>query len=63
DSAETVVMGIIEDENGEEGAERSTIIEMAEQNGVDEEVAEATLEDLLLEGMCYPTDGDRIKPL
>jgi RPA family protein len=63
DSAETVVMGIIEEENGDEGAERSTIITEAADRGVDEDVAEAALEDLLLEGMCYPTDGDRIKPL
>ena len=63
ESAETVVMSIIEDENGEEGAERSTIIERAAERGIDEDVAEGTLEDLLLEGMCYPTDGDRIKPL
>ncbi|MFP4174251.1 MAG: hypothetical protein ACLFSW_00535 [Halobacteriales archaeon] len=63
DSAETVVMGIIEEENGEQGVERSTILERAAEEGIEEEVAEATLEDLLLEGMCYPTDGDRIKPL
>lgn len=63
ESAESVVMGIIEEENGDEGAERSTIIEKAADRGIDEDVAEDTLEDLLLEGMCYPTDGDRIKPL
>ena len=63
ESAETVVMDIIEEENGEKGAERSTILEKAAERGIDEEVAEGTLEDLLLEGMCYPTDGDRIKPL
>jgi RPA family protein len=63
ESAETVVMGIIEEENGEKGAERSTILEKAAERGIDEDVAEGTLEDLLLEGMCYPTDGDRIKPL
>jgi RPA family protein len=63
DSAESVVMGIIEEKNGDEGAERSVIIEEAAEQGIGEEVAEATLEDLLLEGMCYPTDGDRIKPL
>jgi len=63
DSAESVVMGIIEEENGDKGAERSTIIEKAADRGIDEDVAEGTLEDLLLEGMCYPTDGDRIKPL
>ena len=63
ESAETVVMNIIEEENGDEGVERSEIVGMATERGIDEDVAEATLEDLLLEGMCYPTDGDRIKPI
>ena len=63
ESAETVVMNIIEDESGDDGVERSEIVAKATENGLDEDVAEATLEDLLLEGMCYPTDGDRIKPI
>jgi len=63
ESAETVVMDIIEAESGDEGVERSEILSKATDRGIDEEVAEATLEDLLLEGMCYPTDGDRIKPI
>lgn len=63
ESAETVVMNIIEDESGDDGVERSEIVAKATESGLDEEVAEATLEDLLLEGMCYPTDGDRIKPI
>ncbi|MDZ7687594.1 MAG: hypothetical protein U5J64_02525 [Halobacteriales archaeon] len=63
ESAETVVMDIIEEENGDDGVERSKIVAKATESGLDEEVAEATLEDLLLEGMCYPTDGDRIKPI
>ena len=63
ESAETVVMNVIEEESGDEGVERSEIISEATERGIDEEVAEATLEDLLLEGMCYPTDGDRIKPI
>lgn len=63
ESAETVVMGIIEDESGDEGVERSDIVAKATERGLKEDVAEATLEDLLLEGMCYPTDGDRIKPI
>ncbi len=62
-SAETVVMDIIEEESGDDGVERSEILSNATDRGLDEEVAEATLEDLLLEGMCYPTDGDRIKPI
>jgi RPA family protein len=63
ESAETVVMNIIEDESGDDGVERSEIVAEATERGLDEEVVEATLEDLLLEGMCYPTDGDRIKPI
>ena len=63
ESAETVVMNIIEDESGEDGVERSQIVAKATESGLEEDVAEATLEDLLLEGMCYPTDGDRIKPI
>lgn len=63
ESAETVVMDIIEEESGDDGVERSEILAKATDRGIDEEVAEATLEDLLLEGMCYPTDGDRIKPI
>ena len=63
ESAETVVMDIIEEESGDDGVERSEILSNATDRGIDEEVAEATLEDLLLEGMCYPTDGDRIKPI
>ncbi len=63
DSPESVVMGIIEEENGDEGVERSTIISRAVESGIDEEVADETLEHLLMDGMCYPTNGDRIKPL
>ncbi|MDY6775227.1 MAG: hypothetical protein SV253_04000 [Halobacteria archaeon] len=63
DSPESVVMGIIEDENGDEGVERSTIISRAVESGIDEEVADETLEHLLMDGMCYPTNGDMIKPL
>jgi len=63
ESAETVVMDIIEAESGDDGVERSEILSKATDRGIGEEVAEATLEDLLLEGMCYPTDGDRIKPI
>jgi hypothetical protein len=63
ESAETVVMNIIEDESGDDGVERSQIVAKATESGLEEDVAEATLEDLLLEGMCYPTDGDRIKPI
>lgn len=63
ESAETVVMDIIEEESGDDGVERSEILSKATDRGIDEDVAEATLEDLLLEGMCYPTDGDRIKPI
>lgn len=61
--AEDIVMSIIESENGDEGVERSVIISSAVEEGLSKEVAEDTLEDLLMEGMCYPTDGDRIKPL
>lgn len=63
ESAERVVMDIIEEESGDDGVERSEILAKATESGIDEEVAESTLEDLLLEGMCYPTDGDRIKPI
>jgi len=56
-------MGIIEENDDGDGVERSEIVETAAERGLSDEEAEDTLEDLLLEGMCYPTDGDRIKPL
>ncbi|MDY7082116.1 MAG: hypothetical protein SXQ77_06865, partial [Halobacteria archaeon] len=60
---EDLVMSIIEDEDDGDGAERADIISQASEAGLSEDEAEDALEDLLLEGMCYPTDGDRIKPL
>ncbi|MDY6764343.1 MAG: hypothetical protein SV377_01435, partial [Halobacteria archaeon] len=63
ESAESIVMGVIEEEDGDEGVLREDIIRIAAERGLDEEEAEDILENLLMEGMCYPTDGDRIKPL
>jgi len=63
DSPRDLVMGIIEENDDGDGVERSEIVETAAERGLSDEEAEDTLEDLLLEGMCYPTDGDRIKPL
>lgn len=61
--AESVVMEVIEEHGDDEGVARPEIRSLAADRGVDEESAEEALEQLLLEGMCYPSDGDRIKPL
>ncbi len=61
--AESVVMEVIEENDSGEGVPRPEIKSLALERGVTEEDAEDALEQLLLEGMCYPSDGDSIKPL
>ncbi|MFP4632186.1 MAG: hypothetical protein ACLFMT_01960 [Halobacteriales archaeon] len=61
--AQSLVMEVIESEGAEDGVERSVVVERAVDAGATEQEAEDALDQLLLEGMCYPTDGDRIKPL
>ncbi len=61
--AEAVVMEVLEEHDDGDGVSRGDIRSYAGERGVSEEAAEEAIEQLLLEGMCYPSDGDRIKPL
>ncbi len=56
------VLEIIEDKE-EDGVARNEILDLAEEKGIDRDDAEDALEDLLMNGLCYPTDNDLIKPL
>ncbi|MFB6284898.1 MAG: hypothetical protein ABEK59_13380, partial [Halobacteria archaeon] len=63
ESPRDLILGIIEEDAGDEGVGKDEIKQRVVDKGVSDEECEEILEDLMLEGMCYSVDSDRIKPI